>query len=826
MVESTYVNTIVSAFVTGVNTRKDFDITKYIEYGKKLLEIDAPKVIFIELSIYQTYFEKEKKEGHYPNTVFVMMNRFNMYLYEHLNKITNFQINTGKPDKDTVDFMFVQCNKTEWVRQVVNQNPFKTSQFVWIDFGIYHIVQNDALFQKTIIKISQTECSKVSICSCWNLRLPFVRNIHKDVAWYFAGGIFGGEGEYLIKFADKMKEETINYINKNNAIVWETNIWYLLYKKHAEIFTPYLADHNICMLQNYGMNSNGIILVTAIFQPWEESMREDLYFLGDLRCPLYIFIAEPKSIPVDVMTFITQTYPEITILSFENPWTYLIDFAPELPSTRNLQKDTAEHILNMHSKIFCLQRAVDLSETTPYSYLWIDFGIKDICSSHDKPLQTFIYELSCRTDLSFLTDDNMMFPGCWQKINKDNFDSEDKVKGFLNTICWRFAGGVVWGNHLAIRRFWKLYQKYLPYLVNTYGILTWEVNFWAWLETMDPKWNPIWYPGDHNDSIVMIPARLWSVKLNAHTYVETGKLHKILNYNPMSASYLFHAGKHYLNTRYTNYHVCSDGYYWWPPGENRIIRSKNILSVLNADDFSHMSFVEMKNDIGLMSFPGRFSEGIEDIRLYNRSDGKIGYIGSTLEYSISGKIRTIIGEYDVENKKCINGNIINPPSDTYCEKNWIPITDHDQETWFIYKWHPMEIGKVVLDENEQSYRLDIQKTYQTSAIVFRNIRGSSCFIEDTIENTPGWVGVVHFSEELYPRQYFHRLVLLDKHSFEPLKYTDPFYFCHLGVEFCIGFTKKEEDYVFWISQMDRDPYRIITNRFSCPRWNTCGRWGV
>ena len=90
----------------------------------------------------------------------------------------------------------------------------------------------------------------------------------------------------------------------------------------------------------------------------------------------------------------------------------------------------------------------------------------------------------------------------------------------------------------------------------------------------------------------------------------------------------------------------------------------------------------------------------------------------------------------------------------------------------------------------------------------------------------GWVGVVHFSEELHPRQYFHRLVLLDKHSFEPLKYTDPFYFCHLGVEFCIGFTKKEEDYVFWISQLDRDPYRITANRFNCPRWNTCGRWGV
>ena len=139
----------------------------------------------------------------------------------------------------------MQCNKTEWVRTVALQNPFKTEQFVWIDFGIYHIVRNDALFFKTIHHIANTECSKVSICSCWNLRLPFVRNIHKDVAWYFAGGIFGGEPEYLIKFADKMKEKTINYIQENNSLVWETNLWYLIYKENADLFSPYLADHNV-----------------------------------------------------------------------------------------------------------------------------------------------------------------------------------------------------------------------------------------------------------------------------------------------------------------------------------------------------------------------------------------------------------------------------------------------------------------------------------------------------------------------------------------------------------------------------------------------------
>jgi hypothetical protein len=289
----------------------------------------------------------------------------------------------------------------------------------------------------------------------------------------------------------------------------------------------------------------------------------------------------------------------------------------------------------------------------------------------------------------------------------------------------------------------------------------------------------------------------------------------------MSAAYLFYKERHILNTRYTNYHVCSDGYYWWPPNENRIIRNKNILSELNDDDLSPTNFIEMQNEVGLTSFPGRFSEGIEDIRLFENEEGNICFIGSTLEYSPSGKIRMMIGDYDIENGICKNGKIIDPPTDTHCEKNWIPVKDNNSDVWFIYKWHPMQIGKIV-DETH----LAIHKTHDTSTIVFGKIRGSSCFIEDTIEGVNGLVGVIHFSEELYPRQYFHRLVLLEKNTFKPLKYTDPFYFNHLGIEFCIGFMKKEMDYIFWISKMDRDPSMVKMNCLSCPRWNSCGRWGV
>ena len=47
--------TIVSAFLSNANSYRD--VEKYIEYGKRLLEIDTIyKVIFLEKTIYDKYF--------------------------------------------------------------------------------------------------------------------------------------------------------------------------------------------------------------------------------------------------------------------------------------------------------------------------------------------------------------------------------------------------------------------------------------------------------------------------------------------------------------------------------------------------------------------------------------------------------------------------------------------------------------------------------------------------------------------------------------------------------------------------------------------------
>ena len=896
--------TIVSAFVTGVNKKKDMDISHYIEYGKKLLRLSIPKIIFVESSVYETHLTDET----YPLTEFVIISKNDIYLYTYISNITDFNINSKNPDKDTIDYLFVQCNKTEWVRQAIHRNSFKTEQFTWIDFGIYHIVKDDRLFQNAIMKIAKTRVNKVSVGSCWNLRLPFVRDIYKDVAWFFAGGIFGGEPLYLIEFADLVQQKCIEYILQTRSFIWETNIWYLVYKEHLDVFSPFLAEHDVSLLQNYGNRNDSLVIVSAVFTTLDkpitmEKMYKHLYFLADIRCPLILFV--DQSFPDEIRDFIRKTYPNITLSSLGHiqfPWSspfFMESMGFELPSCRNAEKDTFQHMWNMHSKVYCMEKALEIYPNNPYSFLWIDYNISDICSEEWKPVQTFLFELSTRAYLPLPFQSQVVLPGCWSKISSETFlplthslsdnsseETTEKQDRFLNNVCWRFCGNVIWGSPLAIRYFRSLYDKYFKVFlhlssyksdVKKKGILSWEVNFWAWLEVMIDDWNPIWYAADHNDSLFHIPNKYICsklgeryldyydisqrknndiVKIQKYDYLnEFGK-----NYTPMSASYIFINGKHFLNTRYINYRVLENGNYWWDSEEGRTIRNKNIFSELIPDTLSPVIFLEMK-EWKIPSYKKNgLSEGIEDIRLFpSESPSKdifnIQFIGSTFSYSPNEKIRMIYGNYNIYSGECLDTYIVESPNDTWCEKNWIPIQrssilsskeeeeEETLETWIIYKWHPMEIGRIVdinVDvntENIKSKKLDIQIRHNTSSFIFRNIRGSSCFVKDIVEGTEGLVGVVHYSEDRHPtRHYFHRLVLLDKIDFKPLKYTDPFYFCNIGVEFCIGFCNGNHSfpdplseyhgkYIFWISQMDRDPLMISIEKDKCPPWNTCGKWG-
>lgn len=242
--------TIVTAFVTNINNIEFRSYEKYIELGKKLLSQAIPTVCYLEKHIYEKFFSQELSQ--YPLTHFRIFERTDNYLYEYEPILTKFRLRTDNPTKDTPGYMFIQCHKTEWVKMAIEDNPFQTEQFVWIDFGIFHMIRDELNFAVTLKDLVRKRHDKVRIASCVSPDSSCPPSITYQVAWFFAGSIFGGHKDTLLRFAAIMKQYVIQFMQENNHIMWEINIWYLLYQQYKnEIFAPYGANHDLSILENY-----------------------------------------------------------------------------------------------------------------------------------------------------------------------------------------------------------------------------------------------------------------------------------------------------------------------------------------------------------------------------------------------------------------------------------------------------------------------------------------------------------------------------------------------------------------------------------------------
>lgn len=588
--------------------------------------------------------------------------------------------------------------------------------------------------------------------------------------------------------------------------------------------------------------------VSTIFYPEKYNVQKLLLQFAESDIPLVIFV--PNSIIHIVQKFIEQyenTDPDIfhaiRIRDKDalEPFICLNDEQSEslqLPQFHNAEKDTMTHMWNMHSKIYYVHSVVQDNPFKSQSFAWIDFDIQNIFYEStttwsylrtqyglfpEERKQLFLPQEPVY-GLNTALENHIWMPGCLSQRDKEDVDTTN----FKNHVCWRFCGSFFLGTSHSIKKLYTLYREYFVQFLLKDNVMTWEVNFWAWLEATTELWRPKWYSADHNDSLIRIPdvfsfhvAKESPESFRTYTYAYPN----MSPFRPGSASFVEYNGEFWLNTRYVNYWIYPTGYYWYPDDES-IIRTKNVLSrlVYSASDLNNqdtlsdsilipINFQEIYENLSQPKTQNVFSEGIEDLRLYVSTSDELMCIGTTSSYSHEPDCRSrmIIGQYDIS-QQCIHNCItVRPPEerDTWCEKNWAPIPLSNNKDGFIYQWYPLEIGEIHADNDNSSTvsTLDIVHRYETPKHVFQKLKGSTPFIP---WKHNGWIGLVHGNEDTVPRQYYHRLVILDRETYNVVQYTEAFCFIKPSVEFCIGMKYREETdiWVFWISQMDREPTMI------------------
>jgi hypothetical protein len=292
---------IVSGFISNVNRRADRDITKYIHFGMELMAVEIPMTIFIERLVFDSHILP--RLGYYLSSLQPDVGEFlytvrgglmdgiqQIYSYRKIGHITfvffetddlflwssralavrKFALNTGNPNKDTLEYMMVQCQKTEWMAIASSQlceNPSREvckgmGEYIWIDFGAFHMFQGKIdVFQTELYKLRSRVNRNVQgqgqgnhhirIARCWDPNHIHYGDIYRDVNWLFAGSVFGGSVVAIDKFAAKMREKCIQIMREKNTLMWEINIWVLIYRESPELFSLYPSDHSEILFRGY-----------------------------------------------------------------------------------------------------------------------------------------------------------------------------------------------------------------------------------------------------------------------------------------------------------------------------------------------------------------------------------------------------------------------------------------------------------------------------------------------------------------------------------------------------------------------------------------------
>jgi glycosyltransferase involved in cell wall biosynthesis len=195
-----------------------------------------------------------------------------------------------------------------------------------------------------------------------------------------------------------------------------------------------------------------------------------------------------------------------------------------------------------------------------------------------------------------------------------------------------------------------------------------------------------------------------------------------------------------------------------------------------------------ESNTGLTLLPHRI-EGLEDVRVYPDSLNTLCFVATCAQ--VGPKIRMVQGDYNLGKRALLNCKVLEPPTDTDCEKNWLPIPLTNS---LIYKWHPLQIG-VIKDD-----KLEIRATHSTPWF-FRHLRGSAIPIRVGTD----LLVLAHYVEYSQPRKYFHCIVALDAEDYTPLRVTLPFTFKATGIEYCLGWKIENGDLTFAFSSWDDNP---------------------
>ena len=233
---------------------RSFD--EYLSWFSKTLKVKSPMVIFVDTSL-REFVEEHRKN--LPTKIITqsLENVPYYYLNEKIQKILDskdYKQKIHSPSRIECRmslYNVIIFSKFAWVKQIIEENPFQSEYFMWMDAGLsrffepHEIDLNLPYPSETAVNTLLENKNSVLIQATMNFYPDLVNAEVCDESYFFdsrswvMAGLWGGGSEVLGKFCDMIDQILKEKMIKNNIINNEQIAMAYLYKNNDSMFTVF-----------------------------------------------------------------------------------------------------------------------------------------------------------------------------------------------------------------------------------------------------------------------------------------------------------------------------------------------------------------------------------------------------------------------------------------------------------------------------------------------------------------------------------------------------------------------------------------------------------
>lgn len=237
-------------------------LEKYKDNFRRISTIPDPMIIFVEKELYD--FVLECRQDKAEITTIHIITIQDLYYYPYYQQIETI-MNSDDFKKDLKNpicpeicsplYDVIMWSKIDLVARVVKNNPYQTSHFVWLDFGIHtHMFRDEMLLRPLFNKPIPNKLKFL----CLSFPEPAdlkISTYYKSNNVRLAGTSFSGDAHHMLLLETHVKTEVDRCLSQK-VVDSDQAVFTQIYLQHPQLFDLHYGDWAQLLTNYYGLTEN------------------------------------------------------------------------------------------------------------------------------------------------------------------------------------------------------------------------------------------------------------------------------------------------------------------------------------------------------------------------------------------------------------------------------------------------------------------------------------------------------------------------------------------------------------------------------------------